>query len=231
MIMRTLKIGLTLTMALGALFLVSASPALALELPDVHVLSGETYPASGAGEVTAEAALETEVGEKLSGTAVKISTELTVLSALGSDTLTFLGVAEPKSKTTCNTAGDAAGTVKVHGEYHVVDVKEAPLTAAMLLLFPELTLECNSGKLKIKVRAPLLAKLEKVTAGTDVTEYGLVARCSGKGKQELKEYFNEEGKLTKGTLTSNFGLGFEGVCESVSKELVVKSTKMLDFLF
>jgi hypothetical protein len=227
--MKTLCMALFAVFALAAAF--TATSALAFELPDVHVLSGETYPASGTGEVTAEGVLETEIGEKLTGTAVKAEANLTLLSSLGPGTLTFTGVTEPKSKTSCNTVGDAAGTVKLKGEYHVVDTSTSPLTAAILILFPELTVECNSGKLKIKVRSPALIKLEKVTAGTDVTEYGLQAKCSGKGKQELREYLNEEGIATKGALTANFGLGFESACDSVAKELVVKSTKMVDFLF
>ena len=232
--MRTLKVVLVQATLLGALTLVPASPALALELPDVHVLSGETYPASASGEVSGSEVgkLETEIGEKLLFTGMKVMTELKELSSLGPGTLTLTGVTEPKSKTACNTAGEGAGTVKLSVEYHVVDISTAPLTAAVLILFPELVMECNSGKLKIKVQAPLLVKLEKVTAGTDVTSYGLGANCgTKKGHQELTEYLNESGIPTKGAPTINFGLGFESVCEQVKKELVVTSNKMLDFLF
>jgi hypothetical protein len=233
MIMRTLKVALAQAAALGALFLVSAVPALALELPDVHVLSGETYPTLSEGSVEGleVGTLETELGEKLTASKVTVAAELLELSALGPDTLIFTGVTEPKSKVSCNTAGDAAGTVKFGGEYHVVDTSTAPLTAALLALFKELVMECNSGKLKIKVRSPAVLKLEKVTSGTDLTSYGLVAKCTGKGKQELKAYLNDAGETVKGVLTSNFGLGFESACENISKELVVKANKMLDFLF
>jgi hypothetical protein len=229
--MRTLKIALTLAAALATLFLMSTSTALAFELPDLHVLSGDFYPASGAGEVTAEAALETEIGEKLTATVTSVTMELTVLTSLGRLIETWKGVAEPKSKTSCNTAGDAAGTVKVQGEYHITDLIETPLTAVVLLLLPDPVVECNSGKLKIKIKGPLLLKLEKVTAGVDSTEFGLVAKCSGKGKQELREYLNEEGTRTKGAPSANFGLGFESACESIAKELVVKMSKMTDGLF
>jgi hypothetical protein len=231
MIMRTLKIGLALAAALGALLLASASSALALELPDIHVLSGETYPATGEGKVEGAevGALETELGEKLTSGTVAAQVELNELSSLGPTTLTFTKIFEPRSKVECNTVGDAAGVVLVLGEYHVVDTSTSPLTAAILVLFKELVMEC--GKLKIKVKSPLLVKLAKVTAGTDVTEYGLVANCTPKGKQELKTYLNDAGESIKSVLSTNFGLGFETTCERISKELVVKSSKMVDFLF
>jgi hypothetical protein len=231
--MRFLKAGLVQLLLLGALGSASAAPALA-ELPDVHVLSGEIYPvrAEGRLEGPAAAALESEVGEKLTATKVVITAELLELSSLGPGLLEFFGVLETKSKTSCNSPAMLAGIVRIADEYHVVDTSEFPtLTAAVLVLFKEATIECNSGKLKIKVRSPLIIKLEKVTSGTDVTEYGLVAKCSGKGKQELKEYLNEAGKSTKGALTANFGLGFEAACGSIEHELLVTSSKMLDFLF
>jgi hypothetical protein len=227
----------TLCMALFAVFAlaaaVSATSAMALELPDVHVLSGESYPALGEGKVegTEVGVLETELGEKLTSSTVKAQAELLELSSLGPGTLTFTGVFEPKSKTSCHTSGDVEGTVKLPGEYHVVDTSTSPLTAAILILFKELVVECNSGKLKIKVRSPALVKLEKVTSGTDVESYGLVSKCTGKGKQELKNYLNDAGESVKGVLTANFGLGFETACENVKEELIVKSNKMIDFLF
>jgi hypothetical protein len=83
----------------------------------------------------------------------------------------------------------------------------------------------------VKYRSPFIIKLEKVTSGTDVESYGLVLKCTGKGKQELKNYLNDAGESVKGILTANFGLGFETACENVTGELIVKSNKMLDFLF
>ncbi|HTZ86343.1 MAG TPA: hypothetical protein VMB05_06720, partial [Solirubrobacteraceae bacterium] len=229
--MRTLKIALALTTTLGILSLALASPALALELPDVHLLSGVSYPATGEGSLTgAEAVvLETELGEKLVAEEVKANLTASELSALGLLTLTFTNVREPKSATKCHTSGSAEGTVVLPGEYHFVYTSTTPLTIAMLLLFKELIAECNSSKLKVKVRAPTLLKLEKVVLGTELHEFGIQSKCSGKGKQELKEYLNDEAKLTKGTLTANFGLGFESACLKTEKELVVKMNKMIGF--
>jgi hypothetical protein len=58
-----------------------------------------------------------------------------------------------------------------------------------------------------------------------------VAKCSGKGKQELKEYLNDEEVKTKAALTANFGLGFEASCLEIFAELTMVSNKMVDFLF
>lgn len=226
------KAGLMQSLLVGSLILVSASPALALELPDVHVLSGESYPAVAAGaEGAGEATLETELGEKLTAESGSVWAELLELSSLGPLSLSAAGVAEPKSKTKCHTTGSPEGVVNLPGEYHVVDTSTSPLTAAILVLFKEIALECNGGKLKVKIRSPSLLKLEKVTSGTDVTEFGIVGKCSGKGKQELKEYLNDEGKGTKAGLTANFGLGFETACLSVTSEQKFTVNKMVDFLF
>jgi len=227
--MKTLCTALFAVFALAAAF--SATQALALELPDVHVLSGETYPATGEGSLKGKeiGILETEIGEKLTSETVGVSAELTELSSLGPGALVFTNVVEPKSGSKCNTAGDPEGTVKLSGEYHVVVIKEVPLTPAILILFKELTVTC--GSLKIKVRSPAVIALNGVTSGTDVTSYKLASKCSGKGKQELREYLNDEGKATKAQLTANFGLGFETACETVKEELTVTSSKMIDFLF
>jgi hypothetical protein len=229
-------------MALFAVFAlaaaVSATSAMALELPDVHVLSGETYPATGTGKIEEKevGSLETELGEKLTSGTIATSVELTELSSLGPGSLTFTQVVETKSKTACNTVGDPSGTVKFSGEYHIVDTSTSPLTPAVLVLFKELVVECNSGKTKVKIRSPIVIKLTKVggaalVSGEDVTEYAVNSKCSGKGKQELKEYLNDEGVGTKAVLTANFGLGFETACQNSTKELPVKSSKMVDFLF
>lgn len=227
------KRGLVQSLLVGSLVLASTSPAFGLELPDMHVLSGESYPAvaHGTGEPAGEATLESELGEKLTAESGSVSAELLELSSLGPLVMNAFGVREPKTKTKCHTTGNPEGAVELSGEYHVVDTSTSPLTAATLVLFKELVVECNSGKLKIKVRSPTVLKLEKVTSGTDVTEFGIVGKCSGKGKQELKEYLNDEGKGTKGGLTANFGLGFETTCVSIVSEQALTINKMVDFLF
>ena len=234
--MRLLKAGLVQLLLISALGLASVSPAFALELPDVHVLSGETYPVTSSGEIGTKGAvvaeLENEFGEiKVTATRVVMKTELKELSSLGPYTLGLAGAVEPKTKRSCESVNAVEeNEVRFSGEYHVVDTSTVPLTAAILLLFSEFTFECGP-KLKFKVKGPVVVKLEKVTSGTDTNIFGVVANCTAKGKQELTEYLNEEGTATKGVLSGNFGFGVETTCLRFTKQLALGSSKMLDFLF
>jgi hypothetical protein len=231
--MQLLRVGLVQLLLLGTLILVPATPTLALELPDISVLSGESYPATAEGTVegTEVAVFETELGEKLTSNKITFTIELLELSSLGPAVLSLTGVLEPKSKTFCHSIGEPEGTLTISGEYHVVDTSLSPLTVTHLFLFAEFLALCNKGKLLVKVRGPVVIKLEKLSSGTWVTAYGLVIQCVGKGKPQLREYLNDEGKSTKAVPTMNFGLGFESACLNVSKEVVMNTNKMLTFTF
>jgi hypothetical protein len=200
-------------------------------LPDIHVGAGGTYPVEDEGTVGTGAAivgtLETEVGEKLTSTKVSVYATLTELSPLGLFELRFTGVRE-KAGLECHTALLAEGTVSFVGEYHVVYTGLATLTAGVLFVFPEQTVSCNKEKLKIKVHSPALVKLA-VAAGAEVSTYKLEAACT-KGKQEPREYYNEEAALTVAKLLGDFGLGFEKACYR-GEPLTVKTTHNVDFLF
>jgi hypothetical protein len=200
-------------------------------LPDVHLGMQGHYPVASEGSVgtgaRVVAMLETEIGEKLTATKVTSTTTLAELSALGSSSLKFTGITE-KNGHPCNTTGEPEGAAAFSGEYHVVYMSLSPLTAGVLILFPEVTLECNSKKLKIKVKAPALTKLN-VAAGTEVTEYKLETACT-KGKQEPREYYDDEEKLKVANLLENAGLGFEKACY-VGEPLTFKSSQPIDFLF
>lgn len=228
--MRFLKVSLVLLAGISSL--VAAAPTLAA-LPDVHLLSGEEYPVLGEGSVSGTfqgevvGKLETEIGEKLTFTKLSLSLELLELSSLGPDSLVLTGVLEAKKKVSCHSEGAAEGEVKIAGEYHVV---ETSLGHALLILFKELSVLCNSGKLKVKVRAPWMGELN-VSSGTDVTLLGLNVKCFLKGSQNVREYLNDEERLVKGQLTANFGLGFETACLELTNELTMFFTKMVDFLF
>jgi hypothetical protein len=226
--MKTLCTALFAVLAL-AIALTSASAIAAL--PDVHVGTGGTYPVKGEGTVGTGAAivgtLETELGEKLTSTKVTALATLNELSSLGPGELKFTGVKE-KGGFECHTATLAEGVVQFTGEYHVVYTGLTTLTAGILILFPEQTVVCNKEKLKIKIKSPALVKLT-VAAGTEVTTYKLESACT-KGKQEPKEYYNEEGALTSANLLANFGLGFEKSCYR-GEPLTVTSNQKVDFLF
>jgi hypothetical protein len=231
--MRPVKVGAVQLLLAATLVLIHASSVLALDLPDAHLLSGEEYPTEAEGEVLGAGVgkLETTGGEKLTFSDMLLDLVLRELSSLGSMAMVFSGVTEAFTKTNCNTAGDPSGFVSIPGEYHIVDIETAPLVAAVLLLYKETIIECNSGKLKVKLRAPIILKLAKVTSGTDVTQVGIVAKCHAVGEQEPKEYFNDAGALVLADPTAHFGLGFELACLSLTKELVLTTGKMVNFLF
>jgi hypothetical protein len=227
--MKTLCMALFAVLALAIAFTTTASAA----LPDVHVGSAGKYPVTGEGSVGTGAkvvgTLETEIGERLTATKVTAFAELKELSSLGPGKLTFTGVTE-KNGHLCNTVGQAEGEVLFAGEYHVVYTAlgtGAALTAGILILFSELTVECNAKKLKIKVKAPALTKLN-VAAGAEVTEYKLETACT-KGKQEPREYYSDEEKLIVANLLANFGLGFEKACY-LGEPLLIKSSQLITFL-
>jgi hypothetical protein len=224
--MKTLGVALFAVFALAVAFATTA-----LALPDTHVGALGKYPVTGEGSVGTGAkvvgTLETEIGEKLTATKVTATTTLNELSPLGPGSLKFTGVAE-KNGHLCNTAGEAEGVVAFTGEYHIVWISLSPtLIVGVLFLFTELTVECNAKKLKIKVKAPALPKLN-VVAGSEVSEYKIETACT-KGKQEPKEYFNDEGKLTAANLLANFGLGFEKACY-FGEPLTLKSSQPVTFL-
>jgi hypothetical protein len=214
-----------------ALFVAFAATSASAALPDVHVVEGGKYPVTGEGSVGNGTAivgtLLTAIGEKLTTTKVTAIAKLEELSALGPGELIFTGVKE-KAGFECHTATFPEGEVKFSGEYHVVYTGLTTLTAGVLILFAEQTVVCNKEKLKIKVKAPALIKLN-VVPGTSVASYKLESACT-KGKQEPNEYYNEEGALTVANLLANFGLGFEKSCY-FGEPLTVKSSQNIDFLF
>jgi hypothetical protein len=226
--MKTLYTALFAVFTLAAAFATTSAFA---ALPDIHVGTGGKYPVTSEGSVGTGAKVvetfETELAEKLTATKMTATVTLKELSSLAPGELKFTGITE-KNGHQCNTAGQFDGEAVFSGEYHVVYIGLSSLTAGVLILFPEVALECNAKKLKIKVKAPVLTKLN-VTAGKEVSEYKLETACT-KGKQEPREYYNDEEKLTVANLLENFGLGFEKACY-VGEALTLKSSQPIDFLF
>jgi len=230
--MRYIKmLGLTLVAVFALGSAVVATSAMALELPDLHILEGEAYPVTGEGVIKAAkvVTLESTIGAKFEAEEVKVLFKLEALSALGPIDFHFTGV--KLGTAACNSQGDAAGVILVRGEYHVVGVLvNNVLTPFLLILFTEFTLEC--GKLAIKIKPPIISKLEKLTSGTDTTKVGTQPKCTKAGEQEFKTYFNDAGEeKTKQLLLVNVGLGNELACELYNKELVIEFNKMVDFLY
>ncbi|HTZ88145.1 MAG TPA: hypothetical protein VMB05_15880, partial [Solirubrobacteraceae bacterium] len=170
---------------------VMTTPALAFDLPDMHVLSGDTYPVTGENVLKGAeiVVFETELGEKIVAGEIERKLTLKELSSKGFLTIDLRKATEPKAKLECNTKGDAAGIILITADFDLVVVSMFPLVPAVLLLFPELTFEC--GNMKIKARAPVLLGLTKAEAGLDTEGIGFTLKCTPKGKQELKEYLND----------------------------------------
>jgi hypothetical protein len=224
---KTLRMALFAVLALGTVFTVTASAA----LPDIHVGTGGKYPVTSEGSVGTGAKvvgrIETEIGEILTCTKVKFTATLNELTSLQPGTLVGTGCTE-KNGHLCNTLGQVAGEILASGEFHIVFSGLSPITVGFLVLFPEPTIDCNANKLKIKIKAPILTKLN-VAAGLEVSEYKLESACT-KGKQEPREYYNDEEKLTVANFLANFGLGFEKACY-VGEPVTLKSSQRIDFLF
>lgn len=231
--MRRLKVfGLSL-MAMLAVGIVASASASALVLPTLTLLPGDAFPVTGEGVAKSPTTikLETVVGSKLTATEAKLLLEWTAAGSEGKFDAHFVGVKE--GALPCKTEGDAKEVVLVKGKVALVALSLSPLTVGAAFKVEEFTIECGEPvKVKVKVKGTAIANKVVETLGADVTSLKGNLKCSGKGKQEVKEYIsssNEKGEdvFTKGTLLSNFGLGFEESCEGVEAELAVNTSKMV----
>jgi hypothetical protein len=232
--MRRLKVCLLASFAILAFAAVMAATASAL--PQIHEGLGEGFPISAEGSAKGAniAQLSTALSAPITSSEVKLSVEAKELGSLFPYTATFTG-AEIEGKT-CSTAGDAAGTILVtKNELHLVWTSLSPLALAADFLVAKFTITCVKGteSLKITVEGQALGKIEGVKDMEDFTSFTGNLKCTkpGNGKQEVKEYFNDEEKLVKGVLTANLGLGPETGCEEVKEPVTIKSAKMFQFLF
>src|ERR1700759_1094930 len=163
----------TICMVLFALLVAAAltTTSAVAELPDVHVEQGGFYPVESVGAIgtgaTVVGKLETELSEKLTFATALIRMTLLELSALGPIEFEFTGSKE-KAGNECHSPARAQGVVTFSREYHVVYTGLTTLTVGMLFLFMEQTVACNKEKLKVKIKAPALIKLN-VTAGAAVS--------------------------------------------------------------
>jgi hypothetical protein len=138
--------------------------------------------------------LEDELTHKVTFDNVEVLIELKALSPLGPAIVKFTGVSLLINP--CFSEGAMSGTVELpSAEYHTVAVSlvvggSKVLDQELLLLFKEFTFKC--AKVNVKVKAPLLLTLV-VTPNTEVTSFGVTAKCAGAGKQELNTYFNDAG--------------------------------------
>jgi hypothetical protein len=232
--MQRLKmLGLTM-LVVFALAAVAVSSASAL--PTVTALPGETAgniiaTTSATGANIAE--LSTALSAPITSEKVKLETSFASGASLGTYVADFFGVTFEKQQ--CNTPGDADGVVLASGEAHlVVAVLGASLVPAILLDLPG-TLEIDCGPLgkptlTIKITGGTLGKIS-VKNGEEITSFKGALKCTkaNNGKQELKEFINDEGAKVKRILSANLGLGAESGCEEVKEEVTLALNKMATF--
>jgi hypothetical protein len=210
-----LGLALLSVFAFAAMTAVSASAS----LPDVSLLSGEKFPVDLHGTLVSADSLATVGGSELTGTLVLLLLLLTELSALGEFIAEFTGVKEKTNP--CKTSGAASGTVVTKGEWHLV-LLVGGASYGIVFLPSSVVIECGEpAKTKIHVKGAAVALVTKLKVGEDQTEIGGVLEGS-KGKNNITEYLNSSGTATKGTLESNFGLGFEQSDENVTGEITLK---------
>jgi hypothetical protein len=214
--MRHLKM---LAVSLLAFVITATSSAAAVALPDVHVLSGESYPlhlnfSDNKATVTK---LSNEAGGKLAGTGLLLLFLFFGLSSLGSFEVLFLKVLEPKTGNTCSTTGDSAGEVLLQGSFHIVPTATTG-SLAILYLFAPFKITC--GTVKDSVEGSTLSPLTAGgTEGSNLTELCVKSEGNGKGKPNVTEYINDNGTKVKVLLNTDIG-GLEGeAAEEVTGEV------------
>jgi hypothetical protein len=210
--MRYLKVlgaGVLAVFGVMAFVITATSSAAAVALPDVHVLSCESYPLhlNFSDNKPTVTKLSNEAGGKLFGTGLLLLFLIFGLSSLGSFEVLFLKVLEPKTGNSCSTTGDSAGEVLLKGSFHIVPTAPTGSTA-ILYLFAPFKITC--GTVKNSVEGETLSPItEEGTEGTDLTKLCGTSTGNGAGKPTVTEYINDNGTKVKVALTSDIG-GLEG---------------------
>jgi hypothetical protein len=202
-----------------------ATPAVA-SLPDLHVTLGEVFPVTTTAKVLlATVAFSTAGGAVMTGTGAEVTLTWKELSALGTYLLTINNYVKGAKK--CKTAGDAAGTLLVSGEAHLVFVELSPgLKIAALFLVPKTKIECEGINLTIE---GLVLGAYTGALNSELTEFKGSIKGE-KGKQDLTKYENEKGETVEALLLSEAGSGFTKTSLNISEELAYKANKMIEIL-
>lgn len=184
--MKTLK--LALLALLSTIVVVVCLPASAVALPEVLPIKTGGSPWTGSA-----------VGTNLIAETVKketVSCESSPASGVaetptsGSLHITFKGCKEPALKLSCNGVGDAKEIILALGKYNIVFDSLSPLSVGILDTIEPIKFECSALAKFEKKGTLICAILEPLVSKT--THSG---HCIQKeGKQELKTYWNDEGK-------------------------------------
>jgi hypothetical protein len=222
--MRSLKaLVISLTAMFGVLTfaITTASSAAPVTLPDIHVLSGESYPLhlNFSDNKPIATQLSNAKGGKLAGTGLLLLFLTFELSSLGSFEVLFLKVIEGKTGDSCITAGDHSGEVLLKGSFHIVPTTTAG-APAILYLFAPFDLTC--GPLLAELEGGLLTPIVFKSGSTEsesLTELCVVSTGNGKGVNSVTEYINDNGTKVKATIKSELGSGLGQSALEVAGEI------------
>jgi hypothetical protein len=217
---KVLGVGLLAVFGVMAFAITATSSAATVTLPDVHVLSGESYPLhlNFSDNKPTASQLSNATGGKLQGTGLLLLFLTFGLSSLGSFEVLFLDVLNPKGGASCITAGDKSGEVLLKGSFHIVPTTTSG-TPAILYLFAKFTITC--GALKAHVEGSALSPI--TFPGSSESE-SLTSLCgksegNGKGVANVREYINDNGTKVVAVLTSELGSGEGESAEEVVGEV------------
>lgn len=201
-----------------AAFFVSlmAAAASAAKVPGLLLLSGEsgllTFSGSSAAQTELQSAAGTFVGEgmKLSGT---LATD---------DEGTYIGDFENiknKRNESCQTAGDAAGTVLISSnKARAVHDVSSTTGNGLLLEIQELEVIC-AGAEKVHLKGTMISLFEGVGTkeGNDFKAFAGSLYCKNMsgGEPLVEKFWGLSGVEEKAKLEANFGSGFKKACKLV----------------
>jgi hypothetical protein len=223
--LKVLGVGVLAMFGLMA-FAITAASSAEVTLPDVHLLSTETYPLhlNFSDNKPTATKLSNAKGGKLEGTGLLLLFLTFGLSSLGSFEVLFLKVFEPKSKVLCNSVGDPTGSgeVLLKGSFHIVPTTANGEPLAILFLFAPFKIECEAGAKKFSVKGEALSSIKfkaNPTEAESLTELCGVSTGNGAGKPTLTEYINDAGAKVKVQLLSELGSGEGESAEEVGGEV------------
>jgi hypothetical protein len=209
-----------------ACLLVSESALAAL--PEFSVPSGVEFPVSGEGTSRKDphsVKLETQLAVPIFAEQLKASFEVAKAGPSGTLTLQFTN-AKVFSET-CRSLGEPEGRITLKGELRLVPTNLEGSQRGALISFTENTISCfKEGKeeVKMKIKPPAIATVVAtvLSKGEAVTSFGLVAKCSGIGKQEISTYFNDEEKAVEKQLLE---IGGVTGCMELKEEMAIFLSK------
>jgi hypothetical protein len=217
-------LGTVLCAALALGVIAPSAFAETVNLPDISLTLGGAYPLvlTFADNSKTPTGFQSTSGGKLEGEGVALTLEVAALGSSG----TYLGIflkVKQSGMTACKTNGAGAEEVITKGKFSLVPLENTAALPLGILFEPEeATVEC--GATKIKLRGKVLSSLVKIqNEANELTEAGAVLEGDKKGKNDITEYVNDEGRKVKAILEANFGTGFFQADDSIMEEIAFKA--------